>query len=153
MVNNYNNYTINECFPFKGYKEIANKLWPIYPSGLWVVDHINRDSTDDSWKNLRRVNSALNNLNQYREGTCGYVHETKEWLDKVNAARAAKNQKPLYLKEPPRNKYIACLTYKGVRHELGVFDTPEEATKHYLANKEKFIQDTLRDIWSRFLFQ
>ena len=76
-INNYNHYTINECFHFKGYKEIAKTLWPIYPSGLWVVDHVNRISTDDSWHNLRRVNSALNNLNQYRTGTCGYVHETR----------------------------------------------------------------------------
>ena len=151
VVNKYNVYHVNDCFTFKAYKEAAKRMWPIRPKGLYVVDHINRDSTDDSWSNLRPVNSALNNLNQYREGTKGYIHETQEWLDKVNAARAAKGEQPLYLNGPPRNKFIACLTYKGERHELGVFETADEATECYLASKEQFIQDTLRDIWTKFL--
>ena len=152
IVNGYNLYTIDDAVSFNGHKEIANKLWPFYPKGLHVVDHANRVSTDDSWSNLRRVNSSLNNLNQYREGTKGYFHETKEWVEKVNASRAKRKMKPLYLKEPPRNKYIASLTYKGKQHELGVFDTPEEATKCYMESKEPFIQDTIRDVWTKFLF-
>ena len=151
VVRKYNVYKVNNIFSFKAYREIASKLWPVRPKGLYVIDHINRDSTDDSWSNLRPVNSALNNLNQYREGTKGYIHETQEWLDKVNAARAAKREKLLYLKGPPRNKFIACLTYKGKRHDLGVFETADEATECYLASKEQFIQDTLRDIWTEFL--
>ena len=94
----------------------------------------------------------MNNLNQYRKGTKGYIHETKEWRDKVNAYRATKNMKPLYLKEPPRNMFISCLTYKGKRYEFGAFHSPEKATAEYLAKKEKFIQDRLREYWSAFLF-
>ena len=153
VVAGYNHHTINDCVTFKGYKEIANKLWPLYPTGMFVVDHKNRVSTDDSWANLRRVTSGINNLNQYRKGTLGYHFETKEWLQKVNSARAANKMKPLYLKEPPRNKYIASLSYKGKRYELGAFDTPEAANQCYLDSKEPFIQDTLRDLWTKFLFQ
>ena len=94
----------------------------------------------------------MNNLNQYRKGTKGYIHETKEWRDKVNAYRATKKMKPLYLKEPPRNMFISCLTYKGKRYEFGAFHSPEKATAEYLAKKEKFIQDRLREYWSAFLF-
>jgi hypothetical protein len=58
---------------------------------------------------------------------------------------------PIILKEPPRNKYIANITYKGKPYELGVFDNPEDATECYLAEKEGFIQDKLRNIWTEFL--
>ena len=145
-VKGYNRYEVNGS-PYSAYKVAADALWPQF-----VVDHINRDRSWDAWTNLRRVDNSLNNLNQYRKGTKGYIHETKEWRDKVNAYRATKNMKPLYLKEPPRNMFISCLTYKGKRYEFGAFKTPEEATAEYLAKKEKFIQDRLREYWSAFLF-
>ncbi len=116
------------------------------------MDHINRDRSWDAWENLRLVDTSLNNLNQYRKGTRGYIHETTEWRDRVNAYRAKKKMRPLYLKEPPRNMYISCLTYKGKRYEFGAFETPQEATTEYLAKKEGFIQERLRELWSAFLF-
>ena len=84
--------------------------------------------------------------------TVDFVQVSKEWRDKVNAYRAKKKMKPLYLKEPCRNKYVSCLTYKGKRYEFGAFDDPESATAEYLAKKEGFIQDRLREYWSAFLF-
>ena len=147
----YNSYEING-WNFAAYKSAAFQLWKKRPKGLSWVDHIDRDRTNDSFSNLRPVNASLNNLNQYRPTTKGYVHETQEWVDKVNAARAAKRQRPLILKEPPRNKYISCCTYKGVRHEFGVFDDPEDATACYMLSKEPFIQDCLREMWTEFLF-
>ena len=65
--------------------------------------------------------------------------------------RVKKKLNPIILKEPPRNKYVTIITYKKKAHELGVFDTPEEATQCYLDKKEGFIQDKLRDIWTGFL--
>jgi hypothetical protein len=150
-VRGYNSYVVNgSCYT--AYKTAATALWPNFPPNLKVVDHINRDRSCDAWENLRKVDVSLNNLNRYIKGTKGYIHETKEWRDKVNACRARKNQPPLYLKEPCRNKYVSCLTYKGNRYEFGCFDDPESATAEYLAQKENFIQDRLREYWSSFLF-
>ena len=149
-VRGYNSYIINgSCYA--AYKVAANALWPKFPKNLKVVDHIDRNRANDSWGNLRRVDVSLNNLNQYRKGTKGYIHETSEWRARVNAYRGRNRMPPLYLKEPPRNKYISCLTYKGKRYEFGAFDTPEEATAEYLAKKEVFIQNRLREYWTAFL--
>tara|TARA_B100000029_G_scaffold381083_1_gene376182 strand:+ start:341 stop:964 length:624 start_codon:yes stop_codon:yes gene_type:complete len=136
---------------FRAYRKTAQHFWPHRPKGLSVVDHINRDRGDDSWGNLRLVNASLNSLNQYREGTKGYRYESSAWLKKVNACRARQGKPPIYLPGPPRNQYIAVLTYRGDTVELGAFDTPEAATKCYLASKEPFIQNELRRLWTEFL--
>ena len=136
---------------FRAYVTSARQFWPHRPSGFTAVDHINRDRGDDSWANLRVCSTSLNNLNQYRKGTKGYRYETSEWLEKVNACRVRGGKPPLYLRGPPRNKYIALLTYRGESVELGEFDTPEEATKCYVTAKEPFIQDQLRNLWTEFL--
>jgi len=65
---------------------------------------------------------------------------------------AKKGEPLLILKEPPRNMYISCCTYKGKRYEFGAFHYPEEATACYRESKEPFIQARLRDIWTAFLF-
>ena len=116
------------------------------------MDHVDRDRENDSFDNLRPVNASLNNLNQYRKNTKGYVHETQEWLDKVNGYRGHKGLKKMILKEPPRDMYISCCTYKGERYEFGAFENPVKATECYLENKERFIQDRLRDLWVELLF-
>jgi len=136
---------------FRAYRRIADFLWPDYPKELNCVDHINRCRHMDAFSNLRRVNTSLNNINQYRDGVKGYRHETKEWLQKVNGYRANKNQSPIVLDHPLRNQYIAIITYKSKPYELGAFDHPEDATKCYLESKETFIQDRLREIWTNYL--
>ena len=136
---------------FRAYRRIADHLWPDYPKELNCVDHINRCRHLDAFSNLRRVNTSLNNINQYRPGVKGYRHETKEWLQKVNGYRANNNQSPIVLDHPLRNQYIAIITYKGKPYELGAFDHPEDATKCYLEGKETFIQDRLREIWTDFM--
>jgi len=82
----YNSYEVNG-WNFAAYKSAAFQLWKKRPKGLTWVEHIDRDRTNDSLLNLRPVNASLNNLNQYRPTTKGYVHETQEWVDKVNAVR------------------------------------------------------------------
>ena len=147
----YNSYEVNG-WNFTAYKSASYQLWKKRPKGLTWTDHIDRDRANDSFPNLRPVNASLNNLNQYRPTTKGYVHETQEWVDKVNAARAAKRQRPLILREPPRNMYISCCTYKGERHEFGAFHDPEAATACHNASKEPFIQERLRELWTAFLW-
>ena len=147
----YNQYAING-WGFQAYKSAAYQLWPKRPKELTWVDHVDRDRENDSFDNLRPVNASLNNLNQYRASTKGYIHETQEWVDKVNGYRAKKGEPLLILKEPPRNMYISCCTYKGKRYEFGAFHYPEEATACYRESKEPFIQARLRDIWTAFLF-
>ena len=136
---------------FRAYVVAANHFWPHRPSELKAIDHINRDRSDDSWGNLRFCSTSLNNLNQYRRNVKGYRYETSEWLEKVNACRARAGKPAIRLRGPPRNKYIAMLTYRGESVELGEFDTPEEATQCYVAAKEPFIQEQLRSIWTAFL--
>ena len=136
---------------FRAYVVAARRFWPHRPPGLNAIDHWNRDRGDDSWDNIRPCSTSLNNLNQYRKGTKGYRHETSEWLKKVNACRARGGKEFLYLRGPPRNKYIAVLTYKGDTVELGEFDTPDAATQCYVAAKEPFIQAQLRRVWTEYL--
>jgi len=136
---------------FRAYRVIADKLWPAYPKELNCVDHINRCRGIDAFSNLRRISTSLNNLNQYRRGVKGYRYETTEWLQKANGWRIKRKLHPIILKEPPRNKYVSIITYKGKPHELGVFDNPEAATQCYLDKKEGFIQSRLRDIWVEFM--
>ena len=144
-------YAVNG-WGFQAYKSAAYQLWKKRPKELTWVDHGDRNRENDSFDNLRPVNASLNNLNQYRPNTRGYIHETQEWIDKVNGYRAKKGEPPLILSEPPRNMYISCCTYKGKRYEFGAFDKPEDATACYLRSKEAFIQARLRDIWTEFLF-
>ena len=106
---------------FRAYRVIAQHFWPVYPRELNCVDHINRCRGEDAFSNLRRISTSLNNLNQYRKGVKGYRYETSEWLSKANGWRIKRKMSPIILKEPPRNKYIANITYKGKPYELGVF--------------------------------
>ena len=136
---------------FRAYVKAAEHFWPHRPRELVAIDHINRNRGDDSWGNLRLCSTSLNNLNQYRRGVKGYRHETSEWLKTVNASRAKSRKSPIYLRGPPRNQYIACLTHRGDTVELGAFNTPQEATACYTAAKEPYIQAELRRIWTAFL--
>ena len=136
---------------FRAYRVIADQFWPRYPKELSSVDHINRERGDDSFSNLRRISPSLNNINRDRKNVKGYRFETREWLQKANGRRIKNNMPPIVLKEPPRNKYVAYITYRGKPYELGVFDKPEEATRCYLARKEGFVQDRLREIWTAYL--
>ena len=91
----YNQYEY-DGWSFNAYKSAAFHLWRKRPVGLTWVDHIDRVRTNDAFGNLRPCNASLNNLNQYRKNTKGYVHETKEWLERVNAYRKKTGKQPLY---------------------------------------------------------
>ena len=146
LINGYNVYQVGGgCF--RAYRQAGKYFWPHYPPELRDIDHISRVRSDDSWANIRRVNRSLNNLNQVRKKKVkGYYYESKGY-------RIRDGKAPLILKEPPRNKYISRICYKGETFPLGVHDTGPEATKFYLASKEQFIQDRIREEWIKFLFQ
>jgi hypothetical protein len=80
------------------------------PSG--VIDHINRDKTDNRIENLREATPQQNNFN--REGNTNAVSQFKGVSKK-------------------RDRWRARITVDGVEHSLGSFDTEIEAGLAYKA--------------------
>jgi hypothetical protein len=82
------------------------------------VDHINRIRWDNRIENLRESNNLLNAQNNSirRDNTSGFqgVHMRSD------------------------NRWIARISANNKRHDLGSFDSPEEASLAYQAAKKKF---------------
>ena len=76
-----------------------------------MLDHINRDKTDNRICNLRITNDTLNKQNQ---DVKGYT------LDKRS------------------NKWRARIIFNKKRIDLGYFDSEEEAREAYLSAKSKY---------------
>lgn len=76
----------------------------------YVVDHINGDTLDNRFSNLRIVSQSINNLNRKN---CGVVNYKGRWE--------------------------ATFKFKGVKHSFGMFDTEEEARKVVDKEKDWFI--------------
>lgn len=90
----------------------ARVCW-LVQTGDWpehTIDHINRDSTDDRWENLRDVTQGVNNGNKkpYKRKGVGY-----------------KGVNPYY------GKYRARFSQNKVTYYLGNYATPEEAARAY----------------------
>lgn len=83
--------------------------WP--PSG-YDVDHKDRNTSNDAKDNLRLATRTQNNANakRPRHNTSGY--------------KGASYDKR-------RDKWEACINYKGRKRFLGYFDSPEEAHAAY----------------------
>jgi hypothetical protein len=104
-----NRYTIVWAF--------HNNRWPNYGE---MIDHEDRDSTNDKIKNLRLCDKSKNAANgrKHKDGKSGY--KGVSWL---------KSHK----------KWHASICIKGKRKFLGYYDDPEEAHQAYLkAAKESF---------------
>lgn len=90
----------------------------LYMTGEWppagqLVDHVNRDTYDNRWENLRLLSRAGNVRNQSQRGK-----STKSGLTGV------------YFKEGQANKkkpWVASLRINGKLKHLGHFATSEEA--------------------------
>jgi hypothetical protein len=99
----------------------AHRLAWLITHGRWPehqIDHINGDRTDNRLCNLREVTHAQNQLNRHhkRPNRFGF-----RGVDKVvNSPR-----------------YTARVVIGRVKHNLGTFDTPEEAHAAYLEAKAR----------------
>jgi hypothetical protein len=83
-----------------------------------IIDHIDGNSLNDSWLNLRAVN-AMENV----------------WNRHLKAAVSKKSKLPLGVRKMGNN-YIARIAKNGKTHNLGSFKTPEEAHHEYLKAKK-----------------
>jgi hypothetical protein len=79
---------------------------------VYCIDHINRDKTDNSIKNLRSVTKSQNAYN----------------MKNVKGYTFCKRSK----------KYIAIIMVNYKKKHLGVFDNKEDAAKCYIENKNKY---------------
>lgn len=74
-----------------GKNYLAHRLAFLYMTGSFpdgLVDHINHDSSDNRWANLREATSTDNNRNirmhhDNRSGICGVWLDRKRWVAKI----------------------------------------------------------------------
>lgn len=94
--------------------------WIIYYGNgpKWQIDHIDRNPENNSIENLREANNSQNNSN-----------------------KAAQKNNKLGIKgvsfRKDRGKYQALICANGVRKNLGMFNTAEEAAAAYLHASKK----------------
>ena len=148
---------LSGCCAYTVHQIIGDVIWPKNkrPHDLKFVDHIDGNTKNNAWNNLRLVTPSMNAINRRskKRPIRGWDHETEEYLTKLNAC-LAKNNKPVYRSpKDARNKYVARFTNKKKRIELGAFDTPEEAHQAYLNGREQFIRDQLKETWTQYLNQ
>lgn len=95
----------------------AHRLAFLYMTGEFppqVVDHLNGDTRDNRWNNLRLCSLTQNQHNR-----------------KVGAGKEV----PFMGVHRNRNKYRSRIMADGQSYYLGTFDTPEEAHEAYLEAK------------------
>ena len=111
---------------FNGKLRLHSHLAWLYMTGKWPkeqVDHINGNSTDDSFANLREATQAMN---------------------QQNMRKAQRNNKSGFLGVSPDSYgWRASITVKGCHKHLGVFKTPEAAYEAYLTAKRSMHEGNL----------
>jgi hypothetical protein len=99
---------------FKGRKYKRSRLAFFWMVGRWPehqIDHINGNSVDDRWANLREATPTQNAWN----------HKT----------RARRIDLPMGVRRSVGGKYVARIAQNGVQHTIGTFATIEEAKAAY----------------------
>lgn len=106
---------IHRRIGIKGLKYKEPQVVWFYMTGEWppedmIIDHENRDATDNRWENLRLVTPSQNSMNMSmkKSNTSG--------ISGVNWSKAS-------------NKWMVRLKHDGTRHYLGCYETLEEAEK------------------------
>lgn len=100
---------------------LAHHLGWLYAHGVWPsrrLDHRNGRPDDNRIANLRE---DLSNRNQQNTGTGPRRNNSHGFLGV----------------ERHRRRWMARITADGKRHNLGTFDTPEEAHDAYIAAKRR----------------
>lgn len=89
----------------------ASRLAWLYMTGAWpalLIDHVNRDPTDNRWINLREVTVKQNRENSNPLGWSGSGRVGVTW-------------------DPTRRKWAARLCHSGRNRRIGMFKSKEEA--------------------------
>jgi len=106
----------------------AHRLAFLYMTGSWplyTVDHIDGDTSNNKWTNLRDVPHAKNLQNQtrpHKDSTTGYLGVTYSPKDK---------------------KYIATCVQNKVKYKLGYYIQAEAAAQAYKAFKAGDVSDII----------
>jgi hypothetical protein len=95
-----------------GVMYLGHRLAFLYMTGRIpkMIDHKNRDGTDNRWSNIRPANQGLNNANSSRPNKTGF-----KGVGLLNG------------------RYRAKFRYKGKFKCLGYYNTAEEASRAYQA--------------------
>ena len=104
-----------------GTRNLAHRLAWLYMTGEWPsewIDHIDTDSQNNSWANLRQANATINAENKRRA-----IPGTRIGLLGVSHGR--------------RGRFLAQIVAKGRHHYIGEFSTPEEAHIAYVKAKRQ----------------
>ena len=98
----------------------AHRLAFLYVKGYMPVevDHRNRTTNDNRWRNLREAtrSSNMHNTGTYASNTSGY---------------------PGVRQQPKGTRFEARIRVKGKLIQIGTYDTPEQAYTAYLSRKRK----------------
>lgn len=108
------------CMTVDAKRYLAHRLAWLYVRGSWpngLIDHINGDSCDNRFENLREATYSRNSQNQ----RSAHI-DSKSGLLGVH---------------PYRNRFVASIWHSGRSNHLGVFDTAEEAHASYIEAKRR----------------
>lgn len=98
----------------------AHRLAFLYMTGSFPtkhVDHINKDKSNNSWKNLREVSQEVNNQH--------YIEPTKRNKLKVLGVRQR------------GNSYTSSVSFNKKQYHAGTYSTPEQAHEAYVNLKRQ----------------
>lgn len=101
---------------------LGHRLAFLYMTGQWPqqrVDHKNGVRADNRWDNLRDAPPSTNNENVYLPRSDNRLGRRGVW--RINDGR--------------KRPYVAEIGAQGVKHRLGYFATPDEASQAYLRAK------------------
>lgn len=108
------------CVRLDGCLFQAHRLIWLYVTGAWpsnIIDHRNRNPSDNRWANLRDVAKRLN---------------------QENRALPNRNNKAGLLGVSPNGaRWAASIVSLRVKHCLGTYDTPQEAHAAYVVAKRE----------------
>ena len=98
----------------------ASRLAVLYVTGEWPkfdVDHIDTNSRNDAWVNLRDVEPSINEHNKIK------ANKTNKF-----------GMRGVYFSD---GRFRSCIKVNGRKMYFGGFDTPEEAHSAYIEAKRK----------------